>query len=636
MSSRNYLHHLDCARLPLKAASFGLLLGVFSAENAVASPLIGAQEEPRATVSSKAVRLQEFEKKYILDLSVSQARLFRTKNNIVRTAIADPNIAEPVVVCETDLYIRGRKPGVTTLILWNELGATLLMEVRVENTPDFLSSNLTAAKTELDRRANFTDETVVSLADFPSIKLEEEFATKQVNCNLSVRRTPQLPPKPPHKAKGPREDVLQWGKSDKVTVRSNVRTDHYKTSRNVHLDVSQCRAFRVPDGINNIAVANTKVADPVVTEKREVILIGRSSGKTTMAIEDEVGNSEAWALTVSKHSNSMLPALHALRRFIVKNIFRVKPQSEFPYLSNEILTLAEIWPTKQIGAKTGQPRLFKTEHSITRTVVSDPDVAIPCVVSSTEIALIGRNEGRTSLFVWDDSGEVSAITVDIGKGTAPIVETKSDSEPSVFSKFPKGIWQVENWTGSRKDVVVVADTSDKCPTGTAQLLPVTLMRSIHLAKPRHSYRSIATMLNNQAVLRLKQHEIESAIITFQNAILYDTSYKKAFQNLSIAYNNLGMEQRAQPDLSLKHFRNSLYLDPTNQVTMKNFKIMMRMAGRDPNSFSDRVELGDIAFGQNDIAGSIVEYEAALKIKEDETVRQKLKASLEAAERSVHL
>lgn len=635
MRSCNYLHRLDCARLPLIASSFWLLLGVFSAGNAVAAPLITAQGKPRATVSSKQVRLEEFEKKYILDLSVSQARLFRTKNNIVRTSVADSEIAEPVVVCETDLYIRGKKPGVTTLILWNELGATLLMEVRVENTPDFLSSNLTAAKTELDRRANFTDETVVSLADFPSIKLEEEFATKQVNCNLSVR-SPQLTPKPPHKAKVHREDVLQWGKNDKVTVRSNVRTDHYKTSRNVHLNVSQCRAFRVPDGINNISVADTKVADPVVTEKREVILIGRSSGKTTMAIEDEIGNSEAWALTVSKRSNSMLPALDAVRRFILKNIFRVKPQSEFPYLSNELLTLAEIWPTKQIEAKTGQPRLFKTEHSITRTVVSDPDVAIPSVVSSTEIALIGRNEGRTSLFVWDDSGQVSAITVDIGKGTAPIVEMKADSEPSVYSKVPEGIWQVENWTGSQKDVVVVSNTSSKFPSGTAHLLPVTLMRSIHLAKPRQAYRSIATTLNNQAVLRLRQHDIESAIITFQNAILYDTSYKKAFQNLAIAYNNLGMEQRTQPELSLKQFRNSLYLDPTNQVTIKNFKIMMRMAGRDPNSFSDRVELGDIAFGQNDIAGSIVEYEAALKIKDDETVRQKLEASLQAAERSVHL
>jgi len=636
MRSCNYLHRLDCARLPLIASSFWLLLGVFSAGNAVAAPLTTAQGKPGATVSSKQVRLEEFEKKYILDLSVSQARLFRTKNNIVRTAVADSEIAEPVVVCETDLYIRGKKPGVTTLILWNELGATLLMEVRVENTPDFLSSNLTAAKTELDRRANLTDETVVSLADFPSIKLEEEFATKQVNCNLSVRRNPQLAPKPPHKAKVPREDVLQWGKNDKVTVRSNVSTDHYKTSHNVHLSVSQCRAFRVPEGINNISVADTKVADPVVTEKREVILIGRSSGKTTMAIEDEVGNNEAWDLTVSKRSNSMLPAMDAVRRFILKNIFRVKPQSEFPYLSNELLTLAEIWTTKQIEAKTGQPRLFRTEHSITRTVVSDPDVAIPSVVSSTEIALIGRKEGRTSLFVWDDSGQVSAITVDIGKGTAPIVEMKADSEPSVYSKVPEGIWQVENWTGSQKDVVVVANTSSKFPTGAAQLLPVTLMRSIHLAKPRQAYRSIATTLNNQAVLRLRQHDIESAIVTFQNAILYDTSYKKAFQNLSIAYNNLGLEQRTQPELSLKQFRNSLYLDPTNQVTIKNFNIMMRVAGRDPNSFSDRVELGDIAFGQNDIAGSIVEYEAALKIKDDETVRQKLKASLQAAERSVHL
>src|SRR5262249_5854173 len=50
-----------------------------------------------------------------------------------------------------------------------------------------------------------------------------------------------------------------------------------------------------------------------------------------------------------------------------------------------------------------------------------------------------------------------------------------------------------------------------------------------------------------------------------------------------------------------------------------------------DSFEDRIKLGDQANKNGDFAGEIVEYEAALKIKDDSEVREKLKKVIVPAE-----
>ena len=139
----------------------------------------------------------------------------------------------------------------------------------------------------------------------------------------------------------------------------------------------------------------------------------------------------------------------------------------------------------------------------------------------------------------------------------------------------------------------------------------------------------AVDLNNQGVRALEAKNYPLAFQKLEAAVKLDPAYKKASSNLGIAYNNygLGLAQNKNYAEAIKYFHKAFYLDPTNLVTKKNLGIVISSLNRDPNSFQDRVDLGDDARKQvrspQDWAGPIVEYQAALLIKDDPGVREKL-------------
>jgi hypothetical protein len=74
---------------------------------------------------------------------------------------------------------------------------------------------------------------------------------------------------------------------------------------------------------------------------------------------------------------------------------------------------------------------------------------------------------------------------------------------------------------------------------------------------------------------------------------------------------------------MKQFHNAVYLDPKNVTTIANMEGIIRIMGRNPSNFEDRVDLGNLAVLTNDIAGGIIEYKAALEIQDDPQVKAKL-------------
>lgn len=140
---------------------------------------------------------------------------------------------------------------------------------------------------------------------------------------------------------------------------------------------------------------------------------------------------------------------------------------------------------------------------------------------------------------------------------------------------------------------------------------------------------LAVNLNNEGVRALEMKNYPLAFQKLEAAVKQDPNYKKAASNLGIAYNNygLGLAQNKQFSEAIKYFHKAFYLDPTNQITKKNLGIVIQNMNRDPNNFQDRVDLGDDARKQartpTDWYGPIVEYQAALMIKDDPSVREKL-------------
>jgi Flp pilus assembly secretin CpaC len=103
---------------------------------------------PIPPVVTGTVDLEEFKTTNVIDLKVSQSRTFKLKNKIVRTSISDPAIAEPVVVSENQIVLLGKTPGTATLVLWDDAGNSVAVDLRV--TRDY--SQLQATLREIDPR----------------------------------------------------------------------------------------------------------------------------------------------------------------------------------------------------------------------------------------------------------------------------------------------------------------------------------------------------------------------------------------------------------------------------------------------------------------------------------------------------
>lgn len=103
---------------------------------------------PIPPVVSGTVDLEEFKASNVIDLKVSQSRTFKLRNKIVRTSISDPSIAEPVVVAENQLVLLGKAPGGATLVIWDDAGNSVAVDLRV--TRDY--SSLQAMLREIDPR----------------------------------------------------------------------------------------------------------------------------------------------------------------------------------------------------------------------------------------------------------------------------------------------------------------------------------------------------------------------------------------------------------------------------------------------------------------------------------------------------
>jgi lipoprotein NlpI len=131
-------------------------------------------------------------------------------------------------------------------------------------------------------------------------------------------------------------------------------------------------------------------------------------------------------------------------------------------------------------------------------------------------------------------------------------------------------------------------------------------------------------LNNQGVVALKKENWHGAFDKFEDALKIDPSYAVARENLAIAHSNYALSLRTKNSVdSLKHFHQAGYLEPKNAFFSTELRAMIKLMGKNPDSFRDRVALGDQAKTDGDTVGAVVEYGAALKLKEDRQIHKKL-------------
>jgi hypothetical protein len=123
---------------------------------------------------------------------------------------------------------------------------------------------------------------------------------------------------------------------------------------------------------------------------------------------------------------------------------------------------------------------------------------------------------------------------------------------------------------------------------------------------------------------IKAH-VEEGLIDpkFLESLKIDSKYQLASNNLATTYNNYGLTLRERPKEAIKKFHLAFCLAPISKIALLNIEGIIRALEMDPNSFNDRIILAEQAAAIGDLAGSVIEYQTALQIKNDPAQRHKL-------------
>lgn len=131
-------------------------------------------------------------------------------------------------------------------------------------------------------------------------------------------------------------------------------------------------------------------------------------------------------------------------------------------------------------------------------------------------------------------------------------------------------------------------------------------------------------VNNEAAEAIKKGKFEQAVKLLQPITEKHPEYEFARKNLTIAYNNYGLKlARHNTKDSAEKFRSALYFSPGEATARRNLNAVIKELGKDPNSYEDRVELGNEQLRAGAPRMAFVEFTEALRLRNTPSVRRKL-------------
>lgn len=142
---------------------------------------------------------------------------------------------------------------------------------------------------------------------------------------------------------------------------------------------------------------------------------------------------------------------------------------------------------------------------------------------------------------------------------------------------------------------------------------------IAVARPVEKFAMKKVDLNDQGVRALEKKNYHQAIQFFKSALAIDREYTLARENLSIAYNNIAIENAATPDAALDSLHKAMFLDPDNPLTIRNLEGILKRMGKNPKKYEDRIKLAEYAEERRRSIDALVEYREALKISQSPKV-----------------
>lgn len=211
------------------------------------------------------------------------------------------------------------------------------------------------------------------------------------------------------------------------------------------------------------------------------------------------------------------------------------------------------------------------------------------------------------------SSDVSEQTIDSTRFDQMVLRQLNNGLPAFFLK----------------DVILGMMLLRKSDTGEPPKdFPIAVVRSTSISfsdnfSATNYERHQVIGLNNDGVKLLNSSNYPAAIKCFNKALELDSDYVLARNNLAIAYNNYGLSLRAMPKDALTQFHFAEYINPSNRTTHQNVEGIIRMLGLNPQSFEDRVKLGDQARSEGHFLGALVEYRSAFELQPTLAIKSKI-------------
>lgn len=170
----------------------GLVLGICGA------PAVYAEEPAPAFTAGSAAEPRDIQR---LELTSGKSRVLDLPVAIKRASLANPEVADTVVLSPTQLYLTGKTTGVTNLTLWNESGKLMGMyDVVIAPDVSRLKENLHKALPEEKGMLVTSSHEYITLSGMASnansltraISIAEAYAPKKVVNALQVGGVQQV------------------------------------------------------------------------------------------------------------------------------------------------------------------------------------------------------------------------------------------------------------------------------------------------------------------------------------------------------------------------------------------------------------------------------------------------------------
>ena len=174
----------------------GLLFVVPSVlgQQAPVSPVPAAASS--AAVSSQSSQVQEVEAPQTLHLLVGRSLVITSPTRIRRVSVADPNIAEALVISPTQILVNGKTPGGVSLLLWDEAGQSQAFEVSVDIDILGLSQKIQEVFPAEDVHIDTSRDVVILTGKISSAAVADKILEVVKSSSSKVTSMMQVPPVP--------------------------------------------------------------------------------------------------------------------------------------------------------------------------------------------------------------------------------------------------------------------------------------------------------------------------------------------------------------------------------------------------------------------------------------------------------